>query len=64
MRIKQVPDAETRELMVDFYRRILSGEGKSEALRHAQLSMIKKRRERYGAAHPFYWGAFICVGEE
>jgi len=64
MSLWQVPDAETRELMVDFYRRILSGEGKSEALRHAQLSMIKKRRERYGAAHPFYWGAFICVGEE
>ena len=58
-----VPDDETATLMTDFYRRLKAGSGKSEALRHAQLTMIEKRRENYGAAHPYYWGAFVSVGE-
>jgi len=60
-----VPDLETKDLMVEFYRRYLS-EGKmnkTEALRQAQLTVIKNLRERYGAALPGYWGAFICIGE-
>lgn len=62
MSLWKVPDAETRELMVDFYRRLESGESKSGALQDAQLEMLRERRQRYGAAHPFFWGAFVCVG--
>lgn len=57
MSLWKVPDQETQELMEDFYRRILAGEPKAEALRHAQLGM----KERH--PHPFHWGAFICQGE-
>jgi len=60
-----VPDLETKDLMVEFYRRYLS-EGninKTEALRQAQLTVIKNLREKYGAAPPAYWGAFVCIGE-
>jgi CHAT domain-containing protein len=56
MSLWKVPDAQTWELMEDFYRCILSGQPCAEALREAQLEMKKKYPE------PFYWGAFICQG--
>ncbi len=60
-----VPDLETRDLMVEFYRLYLSDSkmSKTEALRQAQLAVIKNLREKYGAAPPAYWGAFVCIGE-
>jgi CHAT domain-containing protein len=57
MSLWKVPDEQTRELMVDFYRRLLAGEGRAEALRQAQLAMKAKYPD------PFYWGAFICQGD-
>ncbi len=60
-----VPDLETKDLMVEFYRRYLFGENisKSEALWQAQLAVIEQLRKKYGAAPPAYWGAFVCIGE-
>jgi CHAT domain-containing protein len=43
--------------MEDFYRRILAGQPRAEALREAQLEMKKKYSD------PFLWGAFICQGD-
>ncbi len=57
MSLWKVPDRATQELMVDFYERLLRGEGRAEALRQAQLML----KERY--PHPRNWGAFICQGE-
>ncbi|WP_184920323.1 CHAT domain-containing protein [Saccharothrix ecbatanensis] len=57
MSLWRVPDDETQTLMTDFYRRIVAGEGRAAALRHAQLEL---RRQR---PHPYYWGAFICQGD-
>ena len=57
MSLWKVPDEQTRELMEDFYRRLLAGQGRAEALRQAQLSMKAKYPD------PFYWGAFICQGD-
>jgi CHAT domain-containing protein len=57
MSLWKVPDEPTRELMEDFYGRLLAGEGRAEALRQAQLAM----KEKY--PDPFYWGAFICQGD-
>jgi CHAT domain-containing protein len=62
MSLWKVPDNETKELMIDFYTRLKNGECKSQALRHAQLAMMRKQREKYGSAHPYFWGAFICAG--
>jgi CHAT domain-containing protein/Tfp pilus assembly protein PilF len=61
MSLWKVPDEQTRELMEDFYRRILGADGKppqsrAYALREAQLAIKDKYPE------PFYWGAFICQG--
>ncbi len=57
MSLWKVPDRATQELMIDFYERLLRGEGRAEALRAAQLE-IKQRKQ-----HPRYWGAFICQGD-
>ncbi len=54
MSLWKVPDEQTQELMEDFYRRILAGQPRADALREAQLAMKAKHPE------PKYWGAFIC----
>jgi CHAT domain-containing protein len=57
MSLWKVPDEQTKELMVDFYKRLLKeGKPRAEALREAQLAM----KEKY--PDPYYWGAFICQG--
>ena len=56
MSLWKVPDAHTQELMGMFYRYLLEGQPRADALRTAQLAM----KEQY--THPFYWGAFICQG--
>jgi CHAT domain-containing protein len=56
MSLWSVPDQETRQLMEDFYQRILSGQPRADALRQAQLALRQKHPD------PFYWGAFICQG--
>ncbi|HYC93728.1 MAG TPA: CHAT domain-containing protein, partial [Thermoanaerobaculia bacterium] len=53
-----IPDAATRTLMVRFYQAILAGGRRSEALRTAQTAVRNDPR----TAHPFFWGAFVCVG--
>jgi CHAT domain-containing protein len=63
MSLWSVPDEETAALMKDYYRRMKGGVGKAQALREASLGLMKGRREKVGAAHPFYWGAFVSVGE-
>jgi len=51
-----VPSAETMELMTKFYSFMADGKSKAEALRQAKLDVMKNR------PNPFFWGAFILVG--
>lgn len=57
MSLWKVPDQQTKELMIDFYDRILNGEARDEALREAQRALKKKYPD------PLFWGAFICQGD-
>jgi len=57
MSLWKVPDQQTKELMVEFYRRLLKGQGRADALREAQLAMKAKWH------NPIFWGAFICQGD-
>jgi CHAT domain-containing protein len=50
-----VDDLATRDLMVSFYAN-LPKLGKLEALRQAQLAVLRQR------PHPFFWAAFVLTG--
>ena len=53
----KVSDKVTQELMVDFYTNWLGGLSKREALKKTQLMLKEKNKS------PFYWGAFVLIGE-
>lgn len=78
MSLWQVDDAATRDLMADYYTRLQRNEGRTEAMRQAQLAMLRgetgsrargtRTPSRAAAAnaanaHPFYWAAFISSGD-
>ncbi|MCP2729862.1 CHAT domain-containing protein, partial [Limnofasciculus baicalensis] len=53
-----VDDAGTSKLMVDFYQQLKTAPIKAEALRQAQLTMLKDDSLK----HPYYWSAFTMIG--
>jgi CHAT domain-containing protein len=57
MSLWKVPDDATRELMEDFYHRVLTGQACADAMRDAQVAMKSKYPD------PYFWGAFIFQGD-
>jgi CHAT domain-containing protein/tetratricopeptide (TPR) repeat protein len=55
----KVEDTATKDLMVSYYRKLLAGQGRSEALRQTQMEMLKSQDR----AHPYYWASFIPSGD-
>jgi len=58
----QVPDEETTQLMSLFYKHWLAGNDKHRALWLAQQELRKDLQSR-NADYPYYWGAFVLVGD-
>jgi len=59
MSLWPVSDVATRDLMIDYYKAIQAGQGRSEALRQVQLKMLASEKRQ----HPYYWASFIHSGE-
>jgi CHAT domain-containing protein/Tfp pilus assembly protein PilF len=49
----------TRDLMTRYYRRLKAGEGRSDALRQVQLTLLGME----GRCHPYFWAGFIPQGD-
>ena len=61
MTLWQVSDRSSAELMNGFYKYLKKGKSKHEALRLAKIDYI---RESDGLkTNPYFWSAFICVGD-
>jgi len=54
-----VDDDATKELMLVFYKNLNKGMDKADALRRAQLKIMRTPKWR----HPQYWAAFVLYGE-
>ena len=54
-----VGDESTADLMRRFYGYLRTGRSKDEALRAAQIDLIRSRT----FSHPFHWGAFTLTGD-
>jgi CHAT domain-containing protein/Tfp pilus assembly protein PilF len=59
MSLWAVSDRVTQEMMTAYYTGLKNGIGRGEALRQAQLAMLKRSDRR----HPFYWASFIQSGD-
>ncbi len=57
MSLWQVDDEATQTLMTEFYTALLKGQSKRQAFKTAQMNLKKRFPE------PYYWGAFVMVGE-
>jgi CHAT domain-containing protein len=55
----KVADTATAALMVDYYERLLKGDGRAAALRSVQRAMLANPQR----SHPYYWAAFTVVGD-
>ncbi|MEM9858197.1 MAG: CHAT domain-containing protein, partial [Bacteroidota bacterium] len=58
----QVDDQSTSQLMQYFYENLKKGMTKSEALRQAKLTFLETAPPE--KQHPFYWGAFVVIGDD
>jgi CHAT domain-containing protein len=54
----QVSTLAASELMIEFHRQLLAGRTNTEALRQAELKLLRTSRR----SHPYYWAAFVVAG--
>jgi len=61
MSLWPVEDTITSEFMQIFYRSLLQGNNKAQALREAQCELLARSSSIH--AHPYFWAAFRLVGD-
>jgi CHAT domain-containing protein len=57
----KVPEGSTAKILSQFYEQVQQGESKAQALRQAKIQFLKEARR--SETSPYYWGAFVYVGE-
>ncbi|RLD83986.1 MAG: hypothetical protein DRJ07_05685, partial [Bacteroidetes bacterium] len=61
MSLWEVPDKETKKIMISFYKYLEKGKNKSEALRNAKIEYLASTNDK-NLLHPFYWAGFVLNG--
>lgn len=61
MSLWKVPDSETSKIMVDFYRHLMDGKAKDEALQLAKANYLATTEDPM-LKHPYYWAGFVLSG--
>jgi CHAT domain-containing protein len=59
MSLWSVQDSTTKTLMDAYYRKLLAGKGRGEAMREVQLEMLRSTDHH----HPGDWASFVVVGD-
>ena len=54
-----VSDASTANLMEQVYRGSKAGRPRGEAMRQAEISLLRRRE----TAHPYFWAPFLLIGD-
>ena len=62
MTLWNVEDVSSAKLMIDFYKYLLKGYSKDEALRKAKLDHLANADPL--KAHPYYWLGYVLVGDQ
>jgi CHAT domain-containing protein len=62
MTLWSVEDESSANLMIDFYKNLLSGYSKDEALRKAKIKHIQSADPL--RAHPYYWLGYVSIGDQ
>jgi len=58
----KVPDLETEQIMVNFYKHLKEGMSKNEALQLAKLDYLSSKKDG-SLIHPYYWAGFVVSGD-
>jgi CHAT domain-containing protein/Tfp pilus assembly protein PilF len=56
----EIEDRSGAIIMISFYKYLLKGYRKDEALRKARLDFLENTDML--RAHPYFWGAYVCIG--
>ncbi len=56
----EIEDKSGAEIMISFYKNLLKGYRKDEALRKARIDFIDNTDML--RSHPYFWGAYVCIG--
>ena len=61
MSLWKVPDKETKDIMVFFYKHLKKGETKNLALKNAKLDYLASIKDE-NLKHPYFWSGFVLNG--
>lgn len=56
-----IDDEKTSQIMATFYKNLKEGQPKDQALRNAKIQYLQSHKGE--AAHPYFWAAFVPIGE-